>query len=125
MATAKFVSGEVLRPCLSARIQSMRARVTWFSPEMGGRVSGPPAKGEYRPNALFLSPREKTDGGIRPEYGSVRFFLASYDPTDVELDFWSPQDLSTYIYDDSPFIVMEGPRPVAYARMYEDDQNPT
>ncbi len=98
----------------------MRARVTWFDPDLGGRVTGPPVAGEYRPNALFLEPKPRTGEFPEVEFGSVRFLLATDDSSDVELDFWSPQDLSRYIYDDSPFLVMEGPRPVGFARMFDE-----
>lgn len=98
----------------------MRARVVWFEPNLGGRKTGPPVAGEYRPNALFLQPKLQTVGPNEVEFGSVIFRLASDDSSDVELVFWSPQDLSRYIYDDSPFLVMEGPRPVGYARMYDE-----
>jgi hypothetical protein len=103
----------------------MRARVTWLKPEYGGRESGAPTSGEYRPNALFLAPSPNTAEALEPEFGSVRFFFATDDPSDVGLDFWSPQDLSRYIYDGSPFIVMEARTPVAFARMYADPQNPS
>jgi hypothetical protein len=103
----------------------MRARVTWLSPEFGGRTSGAPSSGEFRPNALFLTPNQNASDALEPEYGSVRFILATGDPSDVGLDFWSPQDLSRYVYDGSPFIVMEGPTPVAFARMYAEPENPS
>lgn len=103
----------------------MRARVTWLSAEYGGRRSGAPSSGEYRPNALFLAPSPNTADALEPEFGSVRFILGADDPSDVGLDFWSPQDLTRYIYDGSPFIVMEARTPVAFARMYADPQNPT
>ena len=103
----------------------MRARVTWLDPEFGGRKSGPPVGGEYRPNALFLAPQQSSAEPLEVEYGSVRFVFSTDDRSDVELDFWSPQDLSRYNYDGSPFIVMEGPRPVGFARMFEKTQNPS
>ena len=102
----------------------MRARVTWLNPEFGGRKSGPPVAGEYRPNALFLAPQQRNSEPFEVEYGSVRFILATDDHSNVELDFWSPQDLSRYIYDGSPFIVMEAYRPVGFARMFDETQNP-
>ncbi len=102
----------------------MRARVTWFEPDLGGKKSGPPVAGEYRPNALFLEPKPLTAEFPEVEFGSVRFLLVTDDSSDVELDFWSPRDLSRYIYGDSPFLVMEGRRPVGFARMYEESQNP-
>lgn len=95
------------------------------APEHGGRKSGPPLLGEYRPIALFLTPHQRSSQPLETEYGSVRFILDSGDPTDVELDFWSPQDLDRYVYDGSPFIVMEGSRPVGFARMFDDSQNPS
>lgn len=80
---------------------------------------GPPVAGVYRPNALFLDPKPRTAEVPDVEFGSVMFVLATDDSSDVELVFWSPQDLTRYIYDDSPFLIMEGPRPVGFARMYE------
>lgn len=103
----------------------MRARVTWLSPEFGGRTSGVPSSGEYLSNALFLAPSQNASEMLEPEYGSVRFILANDDASDVGLDFWSSQDLGRYIYDGSPLLVMEGPVPVAFARMYVEPQNPS
>lgn len=102
----------------------MRAQVTWLSPEFGGRKTGPPVAGEYRPNALFLAPHRNNSEPLEVEYGSVRFILSTDDHSNVELDFWSPQDLSAYIYDGSPFIVMEAHRPVGFARMFDETQEP-
>ena len=99
--------------------RAMRARVIWFGPEFGGRESGPPLANEYRPNALFLTPQPHSSHPMTTEFGSVRFILGPRDPSDVELDFWSPQELDRYIYDSSPFMVMEGTRPVGFARMFE------
>jgi hypothetical protein len=104
--------------------REMRARVTWLKPEFGGRESGPPS-GEYRPNVLFLAPSQNASDALEPEYGSIRLILATGDSSDVGLDFWSPQDFSQYVYDGSPFIVLEGPAPVGFARMYVEPQNPT
>lgn len=103
----------------------MRARVTWFDADFGGRESGPPMGSEYRPNALFLAPHHSSAQPLGVEYGSVRFFFATDDRSHVELDFWSPQDLEPYIYDGSPFIVMEATSPVGFARMFDQPQNPT
>lgn len=103
----------------------MRARVTWLDPEFGGRKSGPPSAGEYRPYALFLAPHQSSSQPLETEYGSVRFILATDDHSDVELDFRSPQDLSRYIYEGSPFIVMEGPQPGGLARMFDEAQSPS
>ena len=98
----------------------MRARITWFEPDLGGRQTGPPVGAEYRPNALFLEPKDRDAEFPEVVFGSVRFLLETDDSSNVELDFWSPQDLSRYIYDGSPFLVMEGSQPVGFARMFEE-----
>jgi hypothetical protein len=66
----------------------MRARVTWFEPSLGGRKNGPPAAGQYRPNALFLEAKPKSGEFPDVEFGSVAFVLATDDSSDVELVFW-------------------------------------
>ena len=100
----------------------MHARVAWFDPNLGGRESGAPSGSEYRPNALFLGLHSGAFENADIEFGSVRFFFLTDDRSNVELNFWSPQDLTRFVFEGSTFIVMEGATAVGFARMYEPDR---
>lgn len=98
----------------------MHAKVIWFEPNVGGRPSGPPSGSEYRPNALFVHAHSERSQPVEVEFGSVRFLFSGEDRSVVELDFWSPQDLSRHVFDGSTFLVMEANRPVGFARMVDE-----
>lgn len=106
----------------------MRARVIWFSPEMGGRESGPPPGPDYAPTAIFLNPLSSADSPPESSlYASVRmsFIAKSAEGVIVELRPFAIDLVRPYLYDGSSFLVMEGAQPVGYGRMIGDGQSPS
>lgn len=106
----------------------MHARVIWFAPELGGRKSGPPPGPEYRPTVILLNPRSGTR--MPPESSLhasmiLRFITEPSEDAIAELLPLAPELVEPYLYEGSTFLVMEGARPVGFARMFDADQNPS
>jgi hypothetical protein len=102
----------------------MRVRIVWFSSEMGGRDSGPPPGPEYRTTGLFLQPKSPAAGPPESSiYASIIMTFVVHTPEETVAEFWfiAPDLLADYVYEGSTFLVMEGRRPVGYARMFEDN----
>lgn len=98
----------------------MRARIVWFSQSMGGRDSGPPTGPNFRPNALFFKLRNDAPEATTLFAGVLLDFVGEEDgATLAEIRPTAPELLTDYWQEGATLLLMEGSRPVGYARLLE------
>jgi hypothetical protein len=100
------------------------ATVRWFSEEEGGRHQPPPGP-TYAATAVFVF---GGDAGLIPDWpakGEHFSVLLDFDETNLEgeslakVEFMSWSLVADYLRPGSTFLILEGPKPVAEARVGE------
>jgi hypothetical protein len=97
------------------------ATVTWVTPEEGGRRSGPPTAQVYSATAVFRSGNDEEVMQGWPATGdqiSVLLQRVSQPPSIeeiVKVGFLYPELAQSSLLDGVEFLVLEGPKVVAYA----------
>lgn len=97
------------------------ATVTWVSAEEGGRRSGPPMAPVYSATAVF---RLGNDGEVMPGWPATadqisvllqRVSQSAATEEVVKVGFLYPELAQSSLHDGVEFLVLEGPKVVAYA----------
>ena len=94
---------------------SLVVRLERFTPEQGGRVSGPPSGPEYYATAVAGSARDHTKASAEGEHHSVRITW-DHDQGSALLTVLFPDAMTDSELVADSWFIMEGPRPVAHAR---------
>jgi hypothetical protein len=97
------------------------ALVVWFTPEQGGRLSGPPTAPVYAANCSFpLGGESETVPGWPATAEKFSLLLQKVEITDdgawlCKIDFMARDLVADYLAPAAPMLVMEGPKVVGQA----------